>query len=663
MRNAGLGAKVRRSAWLGGLLCVLAWAPAIAHPAADWLPRAQALASSEPDAALALADQALAAAQAAADPAAEFEALLGRGSLKRQLGRYADAVLDLEQARARADALQQPALQARVQATLGVVLSLSGLYPEALEALQDALARFTALADWRRASAVLTNLGNLYGEHDDLDSSAEYYRRALEMKRAHGIDAGIGALLNNLSDLDRRAGDLATARQRLEEAIALHLAEHSLEQEALARGNLGVVLADLGEFDAALEQLDRAEQLAAHGEVRLLAAVYAARAEAWLGMAALPPTEPTTRQQRLLRARTAVVRARSIAEGIDDPRRRARLADLASRIHAELEQPAAALALLRESAEEFREHDRRADSARQAVLAARYRDAQQRREIAELRQREAEQAAALQRQRWLAVLLALGALTLATVASLLWRQVRERRAHALELTTRNVALGDALLEAEEQRQRSERLSAVNQRLLALAGHELRGPLMTVRGLSERLLVEHRGRGGAEAQIAAIAQAAGELMRVADQISESASGLDEHGVAAERCHLLALVREVVAQFDGRFLGRDQRLQLTGDSRALVRVDRARLERVLHELFDAVLEHNPGGTPIGLDLMRRGEHVDLTIEDPAGLVLQRLSARRSGVGLAFADAVLTELGGELKIDREQQPPRLVLRLPAG
>jgi signal transduction histidine kinase len=655
----------RRSAWQGGLLglLLLSGLAAQAPTPPEWLERARVLLSTDAEAALALADQALAEAVTAADADAEFEARSGRAGLQRQLGRYGEAVLDFEHGRAIAQRLQDPLREARAQASLGVVLTLSGLYPEAMEALQDALALFSAQGEWPRASGVLTNLGNLHAEHGDLASAREHYRRALAMKREHGIDAGIGGLLNNLADIDREAGDLSAARAGLEEAVALHLASGEAVSESLARGNLGLVLALLGEYAQALQQLDRAEQLAAHGEVRLLAAVFSARAEAYLGMAVASTDEASLRQQRLLRARAAVVRARSIAAGMDDPRRRARLAELASRIHAELEQPEAALALLREASEQYREHDRRADSARQAVLAARYRDAQHRGEIAELRERDAVQGSALQRQRWLAALLGGGALALAVLAALLQRQVRQRRRHAMELTARNIALGDALLEAEEQRLRAERLSAANQRLLALAGDDLRGPLLRIRGTSERLLVEHRGASGDEAQIAAIAQAASELMRVAEQMTESAAGVDDRAPVVEACNLLALLREVVAQFDGRFLGREQRLQLRGDSRTQVRIDRPRLQRVLHELIDAMLQHNPGQTPIGIDLRRRDAHIELAIDDPGGTVLQRLSTRSGGVGLAYADAALTELGGELQLDREHQPPRLLLWLPAG
>jgi len=245
----------------------------------------------------------------------------------------------------------------------------------------------------------------------------------------------------------------------------------------------------------------------------------------------------------------------------------------------------------------------------------------------------------------------------------LLRQARQRRHHAAEQTARNVALGDALLEADEQRERAERLSQLNLRLLALAGDDLRGPLLRIRSLSERLLVDRRGDPALERQVAAIAQAAGGLIRVADQITESAALVDGSEGRASGCNVLALLRELVDQVDVRVPGRERRLQLAGDSRAIVRVETRRLDRVLHELIDAVLQHNPGGERIAIDLQRNGDWVELRIDDPAAEVLQRIGAGGGSVGLAFARGVIRELGGDLVAESQGNPQRLLMRLPKG
>jgi tetratricopeptide (TPR) repeat protein len=651
-------------AGVGLLLCLCsagASAQAQIEEEPDWLPAAQAQLSSDPDGALALADAGLAAAEHAGEPRAVFEATIARAGLQRRRGHYAEAVLDLEQAILLAHDLAEPLFEARAQAALGVVLTLSGLYPDALEALRRAFALYSEAEQWGRASGVLTNLGNLFSEYGDDAAARDYYLRALAMKREHGISDSVGGLLNNLGDLDREAGEFERARAQFEEAAALLQGGTATPTESVLRSNLGRTLAALGQHRDALAEIDRAEQLAAGGEVRLIAVAHAARAEVYLGLARAEPGARELRDQRLQRALDSALTADRIATGMDDPRRRSRIAALLSEIHAELGQPEQALAQLRESATHLREHARRADLARQPVLAARFHHAQQRSEIAELREREARHLGELQRQRSLAWLLGSGALLLAALAGLLQWQIRQRRRHAAELSARNVELGDALLDAEEQGLRAERLSLLNRQLLALAGNDLRAPLLRIRSLSERLLVEHRGHGPLERQIAAIAQAASDLMRVAEQISDLAAPVERAGRHGPACNLPTLLRSVVEQTNARFLGRDRRVQMQLAAVPPARVEGRGLERVLHELLDAVLQRNPGRGVIGVELGVRDGLIELRIDDPAGDTIGSLNAGDGGVGLAFAGKVLRELGGSVRGDPHRNPPQLVVQLP--
>lgn len=633
-----------------------------AQPPPPWLLQAEQMIADEPDAALALADNAVAAAEQIGDQRAAYAAYRGRAGLHRRTGQYGQAVLDLERALAAARRLDDPAAVAEAEHGLGVAFSMSGLHPEALGAFERALEAQTRLGNWDRASAALTNIGNVLSDSSDPDGARDYYERALAMKRRHGIDSGTGILLNNLGDLDREAGELERAQQLLAEAIDRHarLGEH--DNESIARGNLGYVLAERGDFQGALHQFEVAEQRAAGAEVRLQVAAHVGRADTYLRMARAAPADSPLRGQRLDRAFDAIERAATLAAGMDDPHRRSQIAGLASDIHAERGDPARALTLLREAGELAREHDRRADSARQAVLAARFRNAQQRSEIAELHEQQLRQTAEIQRQRGIALLLGLGALGLGAAATLLLRQVRQRRHHGVELSARNVALGDALLEADEQRQRAERIAALNRRLLTLAGDDLREPLLRIRSLAERVLVEHRGEAALERQVASIAQQAGELMRLADQITESAALVDGSDEPVAGCNVLALLRELVDQVDARVPGRDGRLRLAGDNRAVVRVEPRRLDRVLHELIDAVLQHNSGKAPIAIELGRHDGWVELRIDDPSTEVVRRIGAGGGNVGLAFARGVIRELGGSIGGEPAGEPVRLLVRLPA-
>ena len=94
---------------------------------------------------------------------------------------------------------------------------------------------------------------------------------------------------------------------------------------------------------------------------------------------------------------------------------------------------------------------------------------------------------------------------------------------------------------------------------------------------------------------------------------------------------------------------------------MRAEPRRLERVLHELLDAVLQANPGSGRLAIDLSRVDEHVELRIDDPSGDVLARVGAGGGSVGLAFARGVIRELGGELQAEVGNLP-RLLVRLPA-
>jgi tetratricopeptide (TPR) repeat protein len=647
-------------------LAAAAWAPGLPaqiaeQPAAPWLSRAEAMLDGDPDGALALADRMVEAA-GAESPRAHYQALAARAALQRRRGRYGEAAMDFERCSELAEALPDVAMQADARAELGVMLSLSGLYPEAIQALQQARSLYDSLGNAARVSAMLNNLGNVHGVAGDHDTSRAYYRLALELKREHGIERGMSALLNNLADLERELGDVERARGLLLESVQRHEAEGDRHGISLTRGNLGLVLAQLGDFRGALAELDQAEQLAAGGEVRLLAAVHAARAEAFLRVARESPVEPALREQRMQRALDAIARARAVVESMDDPRRKARIARLGSDIEAEAGNFPAALALLREAGEHDAEVQRRANSSRLAVLALRFHDAQQRNEIATLRETASRRELALQRQRWLLALAAGGALSLAALAVLLARRAGERRRHAAMLTERNVALGDALLDAERLRAESERLAAANRRLLALVGQDLRGPLVGIRNLAERLLVGRRIDGSEQRQVAAIAQASGELLRVVEQIADAPVGTGGgRGDGERRCEAVAVLRGVVQDIDARFLGRERRLRVTGTAAPPVPIERDRLERLLHQLIDAVLLRNPGDAPIAIDARPHDGGLFIRIDDPAGLIVQSLGQAAGGVGIAVTRGLLRELGGELEAEPGNGLPQLRLRLP--
>jgi len=591
-------------------------------------------------------------------------ALLARAGLERRQGRYEEAIHSLEAAAALVAG--EPRSFARMQSDLGVTYALAGLHGEALGAYQRALEHYEAENDWRRASAVLGNIGNSLASRGDSAAARDHYLRALAIKREHNIERGSGGLLNNLADFAMQAKDYPEAVRLLGEAARAQQAEGNPIGETIARSNLAIALAHLGRAGEALAELEHAEQLAPEGVRRLQAANLRARAEVLRLRAADRQDEP--RRADLDAALAAVQAAHRLAEDMDDPARRAELLRLMSDIHAERGDWQQALRALREASEQQQAADRRVDAERYRVLAARYERERQNREIAELRELDLGRRSELERQRWAAGALAATSLALAALAFLLWRRDRERRRHGQHLAAHNQALSLALDNAESMRQRAERFAALNARLLQLAGSDLRTPLLQIRNIAERLLVERGFDASQSRQVAGIADAAGELMRIAEQMAETFElARQDNRAPPAPVDVSQLLREVAGDAQSRLLGRNRELEVDTTGPLPAPVDGARLRLALQELLNLLIDLNPA-TPVLRVAAERGAHsVRITLEDPSGKLMAQLGGASSDraattLGLLWISGALAALGGELGFDPRRHGHHVWLKLPA-
>lgn len=644
------------------------------------LDAARARMAREPDAARTLAEKVREQGQRAGDGALEADARLLLGQLAMRQGRLADAIDDLEPALPLAEDAGQTLRLGAVLATLGIVYDLAGLRVEALDVQRRALALYEGASDWGRASALLTNLGNTFDNQGDRVAAREHYERALAMKREHGIARGVGSVLNNLADFELTDGDPERAVAWLREAIAAHQADANPAAESVARGNLARALAMLGRFDAARSEVDAATRLAEDaGDAQARIGADTARARVLLAQARAAPRR---QDESLDAAAGAIAAATAAARELGDRGRLADLSDLLAEVRVELGEHAAAVAALRE-AQALRESEAQgADAERYALLAARYRSEKQNEEILRLRQRENEQQARmtrqqiaqqveLERQRLQVQLAALVALALAGFLSLLWRRARERRAQAARLEQANRALADALDEAQRSRQRADAVAALNRRLLHLAGEEMRSPLLTLRSGAERLLVDADDAVQRQRRIATMAEAAGSLLRVAEQMQESAA-LDPDAApeAAAPVALDALLRSLVEQLQTRATARARAIVLRSVAPVQVRADAARLTLALQELLELALDPAPAGSVVQVDLAHDATQARIGIGDPgnhlpddeARLHEEGPRAARGRLGFAWAREVLLGFGGELRIVPHGDGARaLEVRLP--
>ncbi len=141
---------------------------------------------------------------------------------------------------------------------LGNALRRIGSYREALQAYLASLQRKRSMGD-SELGPLMTNLGDLYRDLDDPDSARNYYLQAIELHQAQGRSLRVAHVNEALATLALDTRDYERARQQLNLAAAVFLAEG-------ARPDQLRVAARRARLELDLDQRDAARQLIAEGQ-------------------------------------------------------------------------------------------------------------------------------------------------------------------------------------------------------------------------------------------------------------------------------------------------------------------------------------------------------------------------------------------------------------
>jgi len=189
-------------------------------------------------------------------------------------------------------------------------------------------------------------------------------------------------------------------------------------------------------------------------------------------------------------------------------------------------------------------------------------------------------------------------------------------------------------------------------------HDLRSPLMAIRGKLElALLADHEST-----LTDPVASALEEVDRLSDFLTKS---LDVAEANADALHLRRvpvdmdeLLRSMVDLYEPSLTDRGLKVMIRSSSPLIVSADAALLHRVLANLLDNTVKHLPPGTTIHMQLEPVADFGRLEIEDdgpgfppevvdrPFEKYVKGKESTGSGLGLAFAEAVVRAHGGQIK-----------------
>ncbi|NKE63718.1 tetratricopeptide repeat protein [Lentzea sp. PSKA42] len=122
-------------------------------------------------------------------------------------------------------------------------------------------------------AAMHTNLGTLYLRLGEYALSVEHHNHAIELYRGLGDKDAEASVLNNLSLVHRRSGELEAARDALVRCLEM-LRSASADSVSTGLYNLGQLAVELGEIDDAVDHFSQALALAPNAD-----------SHAYLGMA------------------------------------------------------------------------------------------------------------------------------------------------------------------------------------------------------------------------------------------------------------------------------------------------------------------------------------------------------------------------------------------
>ena len=149
------------------------------------------------------------------------EGLIVLGRIHHAFGEDQVALNHLKEAVEVFKSLSMPRLEAQTLVDVGRVYTSLGENVKALEAYQQSLKLLKRGQDQQYEAYSLNYIGNSFEKKTDYKTALEYYERALPLSRVSADQVVVILTLHNIAHVERLLGHLDSARQQIEESIAL----------------------------------------------------------------------------------------------------------------------------------------------------------------------------------------------------------------------------------------------------------------------------------------------------------------------------------------------------------------------------------------------------------------------------------------------------------
>jgi tetratricopeptide (TPR) repeat protein len=190
------------------------------------------------------------------------QSLLGLGVVMRQRGEYDDASAMLGEALAIYSAQGNQPEVATALTRLGGVAFLRRNFGDALDAWNRALSIRRAIGDRESEGSSLLNIAQAHTSMGDYGAALPLLRQALDIQRAVGNRWWENAVWNALGIVALAVGDYTEAQRCISVAFRLCVAVGDEAGAAIMEFNLGQVERECGDYQAALDRLERSRQWA-----------------------------------------------------------------------------------------------------------------------------------------------------------------------------------------------------------------------------------------------------------------------------------------------------------------------------------------------------------------------------------------------------------------